>query len=36
MDWIPKSPNKIITAYSTPKFLYGLEATRLNKGEMDN
>ncbi len=31
----PKASNKIITAYITPKLLYGLEATRLNKGEME-
>ncbi len=31
----PKSSNKIITAYITPKLLYGLEVTRLNKGEME-
>ncbi len=30
----PKASNKIITAYITPKLLYGLEAARLNKGEM--
>ncbi len=31
----PKASNKIIKAYIIPKLLYGLEAARLNKGEME-
>ncbi len=33
--WTPKASNKIITAYITPKLLYGIEAAPLNKGKME-